>query len=283
MLYYPAYLTLKDRNVLVVGGGAVGCRRLSPLIEAGAKVTLVAPQLVDEATMLVEKHDLKWLCRSYSAELLAGQWLVIAATNSAKLNTAIAQQAEADGIFCNVANDANTGSFICPSLINDGQCQIAIATGGAAPVLTRLLKFRIRAILPRHLKQLIAVSAAKRADIKRTFSTVSHRRRFWEGFFSKALNPDNTDYAKLYQQHLSEATEQASAAVQLTCVLPDDLDDLSFGMVKKLHQADLVIVSEKDERRIETFIRQDCRRVRPEAYAQIAPEPYASVIAIVTN
>ena len=142
-LWYPIFLDLKDRPILVVGAGKVALRKTKGLLEAGAHVTVVAPKHLREFTKL----PVQLVEREFRTSDLTGAMLVFAATDDRLTNHRIAIAAKGRGILANVADSAEECGFIVPARVNKGGVQIAVSTGGRNP--------RISAELRRKLEQLL--------------------------------------------------------------------------------------------------------------------------------
>lgn len=131
---FPINLRLGGRKVLLVGAGKVGRRKLDKLIRAGAEVLVVDPRPDERLLALAADRVIK-LESGFSPELLEGRSLVFAASSDHRLNRAVAEAAKARGIWVNVADSAELSDFILPAVVEDGDFQAAISTGGASPAL----------------------------------------------------------------------------------------------------------------------------------------------------
>ena len=145
MDYLPLFANVAQRPVLLVGGGEVALRKARLLLEAEARVTVVAPELHDELQQLQQQGRLTHQADYFQAAHLQGQRLVIAATDDEQVNADVAAAAEAAGLWVNVVDDPARSSFIFPSIIDRSPIIVAISSGGAAPVLARLLRERLEA------------------------------------------------------------------------------------------------------------------------------------------
>jgi precorrin-2 dehydrogenase/sirohydrochlorin ferrochelatase len=143
LTHYPIFLDLKDRPVLVVGAGRVALRKTKGLIEAGARVTVVAPEYDRE----FESLPIRLVQRRFRASDLTGMMLVFAATDDRLTNHRIGIAAKGRGIFANIADSAEECDFIVPSRVQHGAIQIAISTGGENPRLSAELRKRLSEIL----------------------------------------------------------------------------------------------------------------------------------------
>jgi len=142
-MYYPVFLDLKDRPVLVVGAGKVALRKTRGLLEAGARVTVVAPEALPDFDDL----PVRLLRRAFRAADLAGVVLVFAATNDRQVNHRIGIAAKGRGVFANIADSAGECAFIVPARVNRGEVQVAISTGGKSPRVASELRRKLDAIL----------------------------------------------------------------------------------------------------------------------------------------
>src|SRR5215831_12959014 len=118
MRYFPLFLDLTGKPVLLVGGGEVAARKFSLLGESGAAVTVVAPALGGALAQALQRGALNHLRREFQTTDVDGQWLVVAATNDRAVNAAVAAACHAARIPCNVVDDRELSSFIMPAVIN---------------------------------------------------------------------------------------------------------------------------------------------------------------------
>ncbi|MBI5523218.1 MAG: bifunctional precorrin-2 dehydrogenase/sirohydrochlorin ferrochelatase [Desulfarculus sp.] len=140
MQYYPAFLDLRGRLAVVVGGGQVAGRKVASLLEAGAWVRLVAPELNPATAALLPHAQVEHLARAFAPADLEGAWLVISATNLEELNRAVAAEAENRRVFVNVVDVPELCSFIVPASLRRGDLCLAVSTGGAGPAVARRLR-----------------------------------------------------------------------------------------------------------------------------------------------
>jgi siroheme synthase-like protein len=143
MKHYPVFLDLKDRPVLVVGAGKIALRKARGLLEAGARVTVVAPEWEAE----FEDLPVRRIARNFRASDLAGAMLVFAATDDRLTNHRISVAAKGRGIFANIADSASECDFIVPARVQRGSVQIAVSTGGESPRLSAELRRKLEEVL----------------------------------------------------------------------------------------------------------------------------------------
>jgi siroheme synthase-like protein len=143
MKHYPIFLSLHDRPVLVVGAGRVALRKTRGLLDAGARVTVVAPEWDAE----FESLAVRLVRRRFRASDLAGAILVFAATNDRQANHRIGVEARRRGIFANIADSAGECDFVVPARVERGAVHIAISSGGENPRLSAELRRKLDGIL----------------------------------------------------------------------------------------------------------------------------------------
>jgi uroporphyrin-III C-methyltransferase/precorrin-2 dehydrogenase/sirohydrochlorin ferrochelatase len=168
---YPAFLKLAGLRVVVVGGGAVAAGKLPGLIAAGARITVVAPEITDA----IRQTGVARVERAFTASDLDGaRWVVAAATPA--VNREVAAAAHARGLFVNAVDDVASASAYLGGVVRRGGILVAISTGGLAPALAGLLREALEAVLPDDLERWIEVATAARADWKRAGVAMAERR-----------------------------------------------------------------------------------------------------------
>lgn len=147
MQYYPAYLELRGHSCVVIGGGKIGERKVTTLLDAGARVTVVSPTLTVALTALAETHEILHHPRAYRHGDLAGAWLAYAATGDEATHAAIAAEAAEARVFLNVVDRPRLCSFIVPAILRRDPVAIAVSTGGASPALAKRLARELEATI----------------------------------------------------------------------------------------------------------------------------------------
>jgi len=161
---YPLSLDLHGKPVLMAGGGTVAARKLAELLRCGAEVTVVAPQVSEAVERLVPAVKLER--RPFRPGDEIGKYLVFACTDDSEANRGIAALCGNANILCNVADDADAGSFHVPGLIRHGNVTVTVGTGGSAPGLTRYLKRVLAEALGPEVAEAAALVSAFRARLK---------------------------------------------------------------------------------------------------------------------
>lgn len=140
MKYYPVFLDIRDKHCVIVGGGEVALRKAERLLDCGAKVSVISPKLSPEFAALKDKKLISHIATEYSGDLIDKAALIIGATDDEKINANISNDARVKGIPVNIVDDPQKCDFILPSIVQRGDLEIAIGTGGKSPALARYLR-----------------------------------------------------------------------------------------------------------------------------------------------
>ncbi len=176
MRYYPIYLDIKGRDVLVVGGGAIAEGKAIQLVEAGARVTVVSPELTEALRAAVVRGEIAHLSGSFIEEDLNGVFLVISATGDRKVNEKVAKAARERGLLLNVVDKPDLCNFITPALVTRGELQISVSTGGGSPTLTQRVKREVAALIGEDYGVLLELAAEMRAEAKNRIADFERRK-----------------------------------------------------------------------------------------------------------
>jgi precorrin-2 dehydrogenase / sirohydrochlorin ferrochelatase len=145
MGYYPIFVELEGRRVLVVGGGVVAAQKLRNLHPAGPAITVVAPELKEEMNQYHAEGQFEWLQREYAEGDVEGYDLVMVATDDGAVNKQVSSEARARKIWVNAADDIPNCDFILPSMVRRGSLVLAASTGGGSPALARRVRETLEA------------------------------------------------------------------------------------------------------------------------------------------
>ncbi|NLY63574.1 MAG: siroheme synthase, partial [Alcaligenaceae bacterium] len=262
--YYPIFANLKQRPVLVVGGGQVAERKIAALLKAGALVHIAAPELSETITHWQQKHKVKHLSATFIPEQLDDVFLVIAATNNPELNRQIATEAEKRHKLVNVVDDQALCSFIVPSIIDRSPVQIAISSEGTSPVLIRLLREKLEALIPHHTGELAKLAGKWREKVKARLTGITERRRFWENLFASRFNSlvetGQTAQAELELESQLDGHVSCTGEVTLVGAGPGDPELLTLKALQAIQQADIVLYDALISEEILELVRRDAIR-----------------------
>jgi uroporphyrin-III C-methyltransferase/precorrin-2 dehydrogenase/sirohydrochlorin ferrochelatase len=273
MDYLPVFLQLQARPVLVVGGGRVAARKVELLRRAGARVTVVAPELLDELQELAARGEVHYLQATFSAEHVNGAVAVVAATGRGEVNAAVSAAAQAQHIPVNVVDDPAASTFIFPAIVDRSPILIAISSGGKAPVLARRVREQMEALLPARLGALARFMGERRKAVKRALRTEA-RRSFWERIVrgvvgARVFAGDETQANKDFERELRTSHLTRSAATggrglgecYLIGAGPGDPDLLTLRALQLLQQADVILYDRLVPIAVLERARRDAERV----------------------
>ena len=266
MDYFPVFMDLRGQEVLVVGGGAVGERKIRLLIKAGAKVKVVAEHLSENVAAWRSAGQIRFLSSQYESSQLQGSRLVFAATDDRALNRRVYSDSETRGIPVNVVDDSEYCRFISPAVVDRSPVQIAISTGGASPVLARLLRTKIERLLPRGLGRVASALHELRREVKSRLP-LEARRRFWESLIDwRRLQQWSTGSGAAVRGQVRLALEQDAkqlrqGVVYLVGAGPGNPDLLTLRAQDVLSSADVILHDRLVSDEILDLARRDADRI----------------------
>ena len=264
MEYLPIFADLKQRPCLIVGGGEVAWRKTRMLLKAGAAVRVVATELNTEFQALVRDGKVIHLADEFSPEHLDGVFLAIAATDSKAVNARVYQSANQRQVLANVVDDTPRCSFIVPSIVDRSPLIVAISSSGKAPVLARLVREKLEALLPQHLGSMARVAGGFRDRLKQSLGSVTERRKFWERAFTGrfaeliAVGKEQQAVAEL-EQSIHEPAPQGEIAL-IGCG-PGDAGLLTLRALQLMQQADVVLYDYLVSDEVMELVRRDAELV----------------------
>ena len=185
--YYPIYLDLQDREVLIVGGGDVCARKAEGLMRCGARVTVVSPANVAKIQRWGEEGRLTLHQRLYAGSDIEGKTLVVAATNDPSVNAGIAKECRRRLVLVNVVDGADPGDYVVPAIVEQGSIQIAVSTGGNSPALARKLREDLLQLVGPEYSEVAEIMGSLRDAAKRVLPTDAKRKRFFDSLLDGPL------------------------------------------------------------------------------------------------
>ncbi len=253
---FPAFLDLRGRAVLVVGGGAVARRKVAALLAAGVEVRVGAPDLAHELAELATTGRIRHLAGSFVSEWLDEVWLVIAATDDAEVNRQVAEAGAERKLWVNAVDDVAHSSFQVPARIERGPLQIAISSGGGAPMLARQLRERLEREIDPSIGTLATLLLHHRACIRDAIPDLPARRQWFAQILSGDIPPLlRRGQTALAERRLLQAIEDAAASfdnkesntanvighVTLVGAGPGDPGLLTLRGLRALNEADVIL------------------------------------------
>ena len=266
MEFLPILLDIREQPCLVVGGGEVAARKVALLLRAGARVTVLAPTLSAAFDADLAADRIAHRAASFRDENLTGYAVVIAATDDDAVNRTVATAARARRIPVNVVDQPALCSFILPSIVERPPLIVAVSSGGASPVLARLLRARLESFIPAGYGRLAALAAAFRERVKARFKP-PERRRFWErvlqGPISElVLSGRDGEARAALERALDDAhLSLGGGEVSLVGAGPGDPDLLTFRALRLMQQADVVVYDRLVSQPVLDLVRLEAERI----------------------
>jgi precorrin-2 dehydrogenase/sirohydrochlorin ferrochelatase len=165
MSFYPVFLELHEKKVVVVGGGRVAFRKVMALLECGAVIHLAGRELTPELQEMVEKGEIRFLGREFAEAFLNKAFMVIAATDDKELNRHISACAREAGVLVNAVDQPPDCDFIVPSILKRGDLQIAISTSGKSPAMARRIRKSLEKQFGREYETFLTMMGRLRQEI----------------------------------------------------------------------------------------------------------------------
>ena len=197
---YPVNLILKERACAVLGGGRVAARKIRSLLDAGARVTVIAPELEAGLSRDAAAGHFRWWCSAYVPGMLQGFFLVICAADDTQANHLAALEAHAAGALVNAAAEPAQSDFFVPARVEHGDFLLTVSTGGQSPAFTRLLCRELEKSYGAVYGQWLERLGSLRAEVKERLQDSRQRQMFWRQVMSEHL-------LELIRQHKLEEAE----------------------------------------------------------------------------
>ena len=262
MDYFPAFLDLKGRPCLLVGGGAVASRKARLLLSAGADLRVVSPWLTAELAELREQGRLRHEAREFKPGDIDGHWLVVSATGIPSVEKRVFSIAEQQRVFCNSVDDKASCSYITPAIVDRNPIVVAISSGGSAPVLARRIRSRIETMLPASIGQLASLAAGWRDRVKHRLEDFGQRLRFWEQFFDRPFSPQASALGEESLEALLDDFEaESDGEAWLVGAGPGDPDLVTLKAMQCMQAADVILHDRLVSPAVLELARRDADRI----------------------
>lgn len=266
MDYLPLFFDLRDKPVLLVGGGTIALRKARLLIKAHALVKVVAPKIGHELESIVLASGGSVHRESYSEGRLDQVVLVISATDHAETNQQVAADCHQRRLPVNVVDSPALCSVIMPAIVDRSPLMIGISSGGEAPVLARMVRAQIESAIPGAYSQLATFASRCRDRVKAHFADGEARRRFWERILSgpakeMALSGNIAGAEGYLLAQLAQPQDAEAGEVYLVGAGPGDPDLLTFKALRLMQQAEVVLYDRLVSAPILDLVRRDAERI----------------------
>jgi len=270
MRHLPIFLELSGKRTVVVGGGAAAARRAEHLIKTGTRVTTFATSLTDDFRGLLDAPNFRHEARDPTPEDFEDCALCFVAVEDERLSAEAWAAAKGAGAWVNVADRPPFCDFIMPSIVDRSPLVIAISTGGASPILGRMLKARLESLIPAAYGRLAGLMGGFRDAVAKAFASPTMRRRFWETVLEgpiaeRALSGDDgaasAELVHAIECAAAENAEPPRGEVYLVGAGPGDPDLLTFRALRLMQKADVVLYDRLTNRDLLNLVRREAERV----------------------
>jgi len=268
--YLPIFLNVKGKRALVVGGGTLAARKADLLARAGCDLTVVAPEMNDDLARVIGKFKIKHKKTALSEDDVKGCVIAFGASADAEINLKLHKLASAAGIKVNISDTTELCDFIMPAVLDRSPLLVAIASGGATPLLTRMLKARFETSIPAAYGRLAEFAGSYRQRVKDAIPNMTRRRRFWEKMidgpiaehlFSGQEDEATALMARLLSEAATDGGRPPQGEVYLVGTGPGDPDLLTFRALRLMQQADVVLYDRLIGDGILNLVRRDASRI----------------------
>lgn len=268
MKYFPIFVDLDDRRVLVVGGGEAVAQKVRLLLKTAARIVVVAEEICEELQDLSRIGRLEAVKREFLPSDLEDTALVFVASGDAELDGRIAALARAWDIPVNVVDKPDLCSFITPAIVDRDPVVVAIGTEGTAPVLAQGIKARLESILPDRLGALARKAGRLRPRVAETLQGGARRRAFWRNFFfgpvrDAFLSGDQRGFERRVDRALDENGDHGETLgrVALVGAGPGDPELLTLKAQRLLQDADVIVYDRLVGHKVLEYARRDAERI----------------------
>ena len=262
MEHLPIFINLKQKPVLVVGGGDIALRKINLLIKAQAKVDCLSPFFCEGMNSLSRDNYVNLINKSFEPADIKDYSIIIAATDDATVNSSISSIAHDKRIPVNVVDSPTLSSFIMPSIVDRSPVIIAVSSAGKAPVLARIIRAKLETVIPSSYGILAEIAGEYRQRVKDRFSQIKDRRAFWETAFSgviaeKVFSGRINEAKNDIEKQLNDSVEMELGEVYLVGAGPGDPDLLTFKALRLIQQADVVLYDRLVSKGVMELVRRD--------------------------
>jgi len=186
-VYYPIFLDLHNKNVLVVGGGKVAERKILNLLRYGCRIHVVSPGLTSQLEKLVSEKKIQHIPEQSLNQAMNKAFMVIAATDDPAVNAQIASRAKEKGLLVNAVDQPRDCNFIMPSIVSSGDLQIAISTGGKSPALAKKIRKELQAMFGSEYGTLVELLGMLRTEVLARTDPSSENKPLFENLVNSDL------------------------------------------------------------------------------------------------
>ena len=265
---FPAFLRLRVKQVLLVGGGDAAVAKARLLLAVEADLMVIAPKVHPEIAAWAVAGQLKWTARSFRPSDLFNSSVVFSATGLEQVDGEVAAEATLTGIAINVVDRPELSSLIVPAIVDRGAITVAISSDGASPVLARRLREQIELLLPANIGSLASFLRSFRTAVRAKIDSFDARRRIWEEVIDGPIARDvlagrlsNAREAMVSRINRPQGRFEGEGHVAIVGAGPGDPELLTIKALRAIQDADIVVHDRLVGQGILDLIRRDAQRI----------------------
>lgn len=268
MRYFPIFVDLENKPVLVLGGGEKATQKLRLLEKTRARITIIAPRVDEDISAAAGKYNWRIETREPTADDFDGVAIAFVAGDDPARNAELGALARSKGVHVNVVDQADDGTFIMPAIVDRAPVTVAIGTEGAAPIIAREIKSKLEAWLPANFGAVARHAQGLRSRVRGAIEDGLVRRRLWERLLQgvwreQVLGNDEAGAAKEFERQIAAAQSGAmnAGSVSLIGCGPGEPDLITLKAQQRLQQADVLVVDRLVNPAILEYARRDAIRI----------------------
>ena len=263
---FPIFIDIKKKPVTIFGGGDIALRKAILLVKANPTITVISKNFSKDFLNFKRKNQIIFIRKSFEPNDIKEQTLIIAATNDQSINKAISKSAKAKRIPVNVVDQPDLCTFTMGSIVERDALVIAISSGGKAPVLARMIREKMEALIPSSYAKLVLFAGSMRKIVKKKIIHMEKRRGFWEYFFSdnKILAKAQSNKKFLPQDInalIKKRLKRSDGEVYLVGAGPGDKDLLTLRALQLMQKCDLCIYDNLVSSDVLELVRRDAEMI----------------------
>jgi len=259
---FPIFININSKPVTVIGGGTIAYRKVTLLLKANAKITVISENICNELQELLKNNGGIFIQKKFSDSDIKKPILIVAATNNLSVNKKIYHIANKKNIPINVVDQPELCTFTMGSIVERDSLVIAITSGGKAPVLARMLREKIEMLIPGSYSSLVNYVGNLRGFIKKNITEGNKRRIFWENFFEshfvdKFNSKINAPKKKDFIEYFNKSKSKKYGEVFLVGAGPGERDLLTLRALHLMQKCDICIYDNLVSEEVLELVRRD--------------------------
>lgn len=187
MAYFPLYINMERKHCVVVGGGSIAAGKVGQLLEFGAAITVIAPEVCTRMTQWKNAGKITLIQREFCEHDIDGAAAVVAASSQREVNRHVSELCKKQKIPVNVVDDKELCTFYFPALIRKGEVVVSVSTGGSSPALAAFIRRKLEAAVPDSYGRAAKIMGMYREEVLRSVDDREQRKRIFHKMLADVL------------------------------------------------------------------------------------------------